>query len=64
MENQWPGPVLKLRTAHENVGWLGDGPGGVTTITECDNPNCGCHQAVREAIAEGAHFSHRHVGTK
>ena len=43
MEYQWPGPVLKLRTAHKIVGWLGGGPTGDMLCMECDDPNCGCH---------------------
>lgn len=64
MENQWPGPVLKLRTAHETVGWLGSGPHGVIVITECDNPNCGCHQGAKDAKASGTHFLHLPVGSR
>ncbi len=57
MEYQWPGPVLKLRTAHQSLGWLGD-VAGVIVIIECDDPNCGCHQDAREAKEQGVHFLH------
>jgi len=52
------GSVLKLQTVHKSVGWLGDGPHGLIIISECDNPNCGCHQGAKDAKARGEHFLH------
>ena len=57
MASQGPGPVLKLRTAHESVGWLGE-IAGVTIISECDNPECGCHEGAKEAKKQGIPFLH------
>ncbi len=40
---------LKLPTAHVTVGWLNSaGPVPVMATNECDDPNCGCHEAIRE----------------
>jgi len=45
----WTEPKLKLRTAHESVGWLNSvGPVSVSSTSECDNPECGCHAAIKE----------------
>ncbi len=46
----WKGPKLKLRTAHESVGWLNSvGPLAIGPCPyECDNPECGCHEAIKK----------------
>ena len=42
-------PALKLQSAHKTVGWLNSvGPVAVMASSACGDPNCGCHQAIRE----------------
>lgn len=42
-------PDLKPRTAHTSVGWLNSvGPVPVMASSECNDPDCGCHEAIRE----------------